>query len=53
MTLEPLLWLHCSISGRCLLEYIIGNQAVGHVQQERDGIQTLETVENLLLGVEC
>jgi len=26
MTLEPLLWLHCSISGRCLLEYIIGTQ---------------------------
>jgi len=24
--LEPLLWLHCSISGRCLLEYIIGTQ---------------------------
>jgi len=21
MTLEPLLWLHCSISGRCLLEH--------------------------------
>jgi len=27
MTLEPLLWLHCSISGRCLLEYIIGTQS--------------------------
>ena len=26
MTLEPLLWLHCSISGRFLLEYIIGTQ---------------------------
>jgi len=27
MTLEPLLWLHCSIPGRCLLAYIIGNQS--------------------------
>jgi len=27
MTLEPRLWLHCSISGRCLLEYIIGTQS--------------------------
>ena len=27
MTLEPLLWLHCSISGRCPLEYIIGTLA--------------------------
>ena len=26
MTLEPLLWFHCSISGRCLLEYIIESQ---------------------------
>ena len=26
MTLEPLLSLHCSTSGRCLLEYIIGTQ---------------------------
>ena len=29
MTLEPLLWLHCSIPGRCLLEYITGTQCVG------------------------
>ena len=28
MTLEPLLWLHCSISCRYLLEYIIGIQYV-------------------------
>jgi len=27
MTLEPLFWLHCSVSGRCLLEYIIGTQS--------------------------
>jgi len=26
MTLAPLLWLHCSISGKCFLEYIIGTQ---------------------------
>ena len=25
MTLEPLRWLHCSLSDICLLEYIIGN----------------------------
>ena len=31
MTLEPLLWLHCSISGRCVLEYIIGTQSWGAV----------------------
>jgi len=24
--LEPLLWLHCSISGRCLLDYMIGTE---------------------------
>jgi len=29
MTLEPLLWLHCSISGRCLLECMIGTQSCG------------------------
>jgi len=27
MTLESLLWFHCSISGRCLLEYSIGTQS--------------------------
>ena len=27
MTLEPLLWLHCSVSGRYILEYIIGTQS--------------------------
>ena len=26
MTLEPLLWLPCSISGKHFLEYIIGTQ---------------------------
>ena len=31
MTLEPLLWIHCSRSGRCLLEYIIGTQSPGEL----------------------
>ena len=30
--MELLLWLHCSISGRYLLEYIIGTQWGGRVQ---------------------
>ena len=29
MTLEPLLWFHCPISGRFLLAYIIGTQSYG------------------------
>ena len=32
MTLEPLLWLHYSISGSCLLEYIIGTQSLAWLQ---------------------
>ena len=39
MTFEPLLWLHCPISGRCLLEYIIGTQSVRHCRDaSRSGL---------------
>ena len=37
MTLEPLLWLHCSTSGRCLSEYIIGTQWLWPCDRSRSG----------------
>jgi len=50
MTLEPLLWLHWSIPGRCLLEYIIGAQAVGNWAGSAPGIDGM--IYSGLLGSE-
>jgi len=50
MTLEPLLWLHCSISGRCLLEYIIGTKSESHTVDYDPFIESQLASTQLTLG---
>ena len=55
MTLELLLWLHCSTPGRCLLEYMNGPQSqhspeAGLSQSDPHAIQVMDVLSCLGAG---